>query len=221
MATAAPSTVVESKSKTILEASLFVTPVGIGLVVPLVFLSEELGSGRALELAAGGMMAGAVLVGVALGLAVPFALYFDAREIGRQDFEWKPTGILYAIGSLFLSGLVVLHYLWKRYKYTADAETRDWWWYAVAGYLVAVVVGVGLLSAEFSTVAMVLLVPASGFASVALYKDAAHVRTENCDWLPNPIDYYLGFVFGHVLVIAPPVIAGYYLFKRYRSVGLQ
>lgn len=220
MATAAPTTVVDSKSKTLMEASLFAVPVLLGGGMFLLSLASAPGAGDTLFALAGGLMVGFYLLILGLALAMPFALYFDAKAVGQHELEWEPTAILYAIGGLFLSGLLVMHYLYKRYQYTADADTRDSWWYVVAAYPVVLVISAVALFTGFPTVAFVFGGAVSALTPIALYKDAAHLRTKSDGWLPNPINYYLGFVFGAFLVVVPVLVCLYYLFRRHRSVGL-
>lgn len=66
-----------------------------------------------------------VLVGLALGLLLPVALYLDAAAVGRADVGWDPDPVLYAIVGvvgLFAQGVpvqpaVALYYLYQRHRY--------------------------------------------------------------------------------------------------------
>ena len=65
------------------------------------------------------------LLGLALGLLLPVALYLDAEAVGRAEVEWTPDPILYAlVGTvgLFAQGTpvqpaVALYYLYQRHRH--------------------------------------------------------------------------------------------------------
>lgn len=240
----APTATVESIWKRVLEASILFGPVGYALLFAvggLVTLMPS--SGGATGAAAGpgaasapGMAAGAsaafglafgagLLVMLGLGLLFlalnPIALFLDAEAVNEAGLEWEPSGALYALGSLFLGGLVPLHYLYKRYQHTADGTTHAWAWYLVAQFLV-----VAPLAAVLAVVVHpVMLTPLSLSVAaflVGIYRDPVHVRTRSDGWLPNPINWYLGAVFSVALLgVGPLVVAAIYLYKRRKAIGLS
>lgn len=219
----------------ILEASLFVVPVTLGVLYGVAFVAAGLSGGTAVPGEAGArgptstvvslVLGGGVvlLTGVVLLLAVlvPLALFFDASELNDLDLEWEPEPVLYAVLGFFLSGLVTLHYLWKRHEYVVEPDTWEGWWTVVAGYLVVGAVAIALSAVvpmagvSVGGVAVLLF----GLTPVALYKDAAYVRSTDSDWRPNPVNYYLGAVFGTFLFFLVVPLSIYYLFRRNRHVG--
>jgi hypothetical protein len=66
-----------------------------------------------------------VLVGVALGLLLPVALYLDAEAVGRADVGWEPDPVLYGlvgVVGLFAQGVpiqpaVACYYLYGRHRH--------------------------------------------------------------------------------------------------------
>lgn len=65
------------------------------------------------------------LLGLALGLLLPVALYIDAEAVARADVGWDPDPVLYAIVGvvgLFAQGVpvqpaVALYYLYRRHQH--------------------------------------------------------------------------------------------------------
>ncbi|WP_254536406.1 hypothetical protein [Halomarina litorea] len=65
------------------------------------------------------------LLGLALGLLLPVALYLDAEAVGRANVGWDPDPVLYAIVGvvgLFAQGVpvqpaVALYYLYRRHQH--------------------------------------------------------------------------------------------------------
>lgn len=225
---------VETTWTTVLEASLFLFPVMAGLLFGGALVvgalvgapggAEGPGAADPVATAMGTVLGVGVLLfllaAVLLALLVPVALYLDATALNDLDLEWEPEPVLYAVLGFFVSGLATLHYLWKRHRHVVDPDTWDGWWTVVGAFLL-----VGFAAAVLSVVVPSMAVPVVGLAAMlfgltpaALYKDAAHVRSTDSDWRPNPVNYYLAAVFGVVLLLVVPV-SMYYLFRRSQHVG--
>jgi hypothetical protein len=225
MTTAESNSPVPSVWKRILECSVFAGPVGWLLLIAVGSLVTLLPSGGGSEslssafgLAFGGGFLVIMLLVVLGWLISPVALYLDAEQVGDAGLSWEPNPVLYAVGGFFFSGLVTLHYLYKRHQHTVDERSPRWTWYLVAQFflvapasaLVAYLVHPVALGAAALSVAAFL---------VGIYTDAAYVSAQGADWRPNPINYYFGAAMSLPFVVVPLLIAGYYLFRRGRAVG--
>lgn len=209
---------VQSRSYDVLE--------GLLLGVPILFLLVSAGmavlSLAEVELAYG--VAAVWLLSIPLGLllavAVPVLLYFDAKELGEHELDWTPNPGLYVVLGFLFSGLTVLHYLYKRQEVVRDDAGDGRWWLLAVGGLVAPVL-VGVLASATSTFGLFPL--ATGFAlllPVGVYKDAEYVRESDAGWDPNPtMQFTLAYVSVVTVLFSLPYL-GYYLYKRYTSVGL-
>ncbi|ARS89788.1 hypothetical protein [Natrarchaeobaculum aegyptiacum] len=149
----------------------------------------------------------------------------DGSEVATAD-EWEPNPWLNALTALVWAPAVGVVYLARRHRYRGTQAGWSGWWLVVALSLATTVVGVAV-----GLVAVVLAIPglftaaiglagaiAFGAFPVAIHQDAAYVATTNESWRPNP-GTYLGLAF--VSVFVPPVqplLAGYYLTRRWRSV---
>lgn len=213
----------------VLEASILFAPVAYALLFALGGLLSLLpgsgATGESVTTQAFGLAFGVGLFAI-LGLGLlflvlnPVAIYLDAQAVNEAGLEWEPNAPLYAIGSVFLGGLVPLHYLYKRYQHTADGTTHAWTWYLVAQFLV-IAPGAAVLMAVVHPVMLTPLALSAGAFLVGIYRDAAYVRTRTDEWLPNPINWYLGAAFSVIFFgIGPLLVCAYYLFKRRKTVGL-
>ena len=209
---------VQSRSYDVLE--------GLLLGIPVLFMLLSVGmaafSLAEVELAYG--VAAVWLLSIPLGLllavAVPVLLYFDAKELGEHELDWTPNPGLYVVLGFLFSGLTVLHYLYKRQQVVRDDAGDGHWWLLAVGGLVVPVLVMALASA---TSTFGLLPVATGFAlllPIGVYKDAEYVRGSVAGWDPNPtMQFTLAYV-GVVTVLFSVPYLGYYLYKRYTSVGL-
>ena len=113
----------------------------------------------------------------------------------------------------------------------------DRWWYGVAAFVVvgvlnAVVFSVvvasavanvpGASSAALASSLSLLNAAASIALPVAIYRDAAHLRTIGSDWAPNPVEYLVAVTLGFVIPFLPValLVSGYYLYQRRTHVGV-
>lgn len=205
---------------------LFPPVVGVGVVGVL----------QELDLAVPGLDWGLFLVGtfgytfLTLGLAV--ALVLDARRVRRRPTasgNWQPRPWLNGLFALVWAPVAGVVYLARRHRYFGTPASWAGWWLVVAASLVTTLVGLAA-----AVVAYVLAIPgvlvavigitgaiAVGTFPVAVHQDAAYVCTQSNSWRPNP-GVYLGLAFLS-LSIAPlqPLVAGYYLRKRRRELGLE
>lgn len=222
--------VVDSRWSRILEYCVFAFPVMLGFTFGLVGLiyaggsSASGGTAGGLELIVGATVAASVLfgfVGILISIVMAVALYKDAKLVSGADVDWSPSPVLYAVGGFFLSGLVGLHYLYERYNRLSMPATGNKWWYGVAASFAFAGIGLGVSLSLLPPLAMLF---ASGLATlvlpVAIYKDAAYVRSNGDGWTPNPVNYFLASLVLAPLLVAPPLVGGYYLFQRNRHVGL-
>ncbi|QZP38827.1 hypothetical protein [Halobaculum magnesiiphilum] len=210
---------VSSRSYTGLEGILLGFPV-LGAVAGLAMLvAQAAGVGSATGLVAG--MGAMWVFGLLVALAIPVLLYLDATELGDHDLDWSPSPVLYAVLGFLFSGLVLIHYLYRRHEEVrSTGGGSDRWW--------LVAVGAVVLPAILSALSFGGLVPSSVFAGLALafllpvgvYKDAVYVRGGDAGWNPNPaMQFTVAFVSLLLPILSVPYL-GYYLYKRYTSVGL-
>lgn len=215
----------------ILERLCFLFPpvIGVGIVGVLQDLEPGVpGVGLAL------VLIGSFGYGL-LSVALAAVLFLDARRL-RTDSEtrWRPRPLLNAVGTLLvvpllLAPFVGVVYLARRHRRFGTPPGWSGWWLVVAVSLAATVVG--LVAAGVAVVFAIpgLLAAAVGLAGtiafgtfpVAIHQDAAYVSTESDAWRPNP-GVYLGLAFVS-LFAAPlqPIVAGYYLARRRRAMGLE
>ena len=183
---------------------------GILLLLPLVGISGP----EVLALLARLYIVGLLLL-VVLAVVIPVLLYLDGTEVRAAPAEWSPSLVLYAVVGFFFSYLALIDYLYKRFRYTVMPDEHPRWVYGVA---FATVLSVGAASSFVLvwplTFGLSLL--AMGILPICLYMDAAHVAAADGEWSPNPTTYFSGAFFGTVLVVVPPLLAGYYLLKRHR-----
>lgn len=203
---------------------LFPPVIGVGLVGVL----------READLGVPLLQRGLVLFGtfgytvLTIGLAA--ALFLDARRVRRQPLasgEWRPSPWLNAAFALLWAPIAGVVYLFRRHRRFGTPPGWSEWWLVVAVSLATTVIGL-----VATVVAVVLAFPgplltviglsgaiAFGTFPIAIHQDAAYVSTRSNAWRPNP-GLYLGFAF-LTLFVAPlqPVLAGYYLFRRHRTLG--
>lgn len=187
------------------------------LLSSLTLVSADPASGGA-ALLVGGLYLGVLLVGVVLTLLVPVLLYLDARELNDQPIDWQPNPGLYAAGGFFLTGLVVLHYLYVRAEHVVDRTDWGGWWLVVLAAPVAAI----LLSAAATVLPGGALVGFAGLAlvPVGVYFDTTYVRLHTAEWQPNPVTQYTVAAVAAVFALLLPFYLVYYLYKRHTSVGL-
>ena len=131
--------------------------------------------------------------------------------------------MLYGVVGFFFSGLVALHYLYKRHQHVAASPAWNKWWYGVAACFVVALLALVTPASPLPTMAVLPLATmfvGMGVLPIVIYKDAVHVRTDSDGWRPNPVNYYLGTFFGAILLVGPAVVSGYYLYKRHKYVGV-
>ena len=217
------TTTVESRWANALEYAIFGYPAMAGVAGLMLFFTFSSSDGPG-----GGMvvLGAAYLLGIlgtfVLSILIAVCLYFDAKRLGETDVDWQPSPMLYGVGGFFFSGLLALHYLYKRHQYVAASPTWNKWWYGVASCfvvtLLALVVPLSSLPA-MAVLPLATMFVGMGVLPIAIYKDAVHVRADGDEWRPNPVNYYLGTFFGSILLVGPAVVSGYYLYQRHRHVG--
>ncbi|WP_436927276.1 hypothetical protein [Halosimplex amylolyticum] len=159
----------------------------------------------------------AIFLGLLSILGIPLLLFLDAKKVADQDLDWEPEPVLYLILGFFVSGLAVLHYLYKRHEYVIDwVGSETWWHVALVG------VGIGLVSIVGSVVnplLMGLALIAFPLYTIGIYKDSIYVRL-NSDWRPNPVNHFLIALFSTLLVVPGVFYFGYFAYKRHGAIGL-
>lgn len=214
---------VESRWANALEYAIFGYPAmaGIaGLVLFYTFASSGGPGGGMLALGATYLLG--ILGAFVLSILIAVSLYFDAKRLGEADLDWQPSPVLYGVGGLFFSGLLALHYLYKRHQHVAASPAWDKWWYGVASCFVVALLALVVPLSSVPTMAALPLATmfvGMGVLPIVIYKDAVRVRADGDEWRPNPVNYYLGTFFGSILIVGPAVVSGYYLYKRHRHVG--
>lgn len=187
---------------------------------------------RELDPGVPGLQRGLVLFGTfgytLLTLGMALALFLDARHV-RSSGRWKPSPWLNALGALLIAPAAGVWYLARRHRRFGTRAGWSGWWLVVALSLVATVFGI-----VGAVIAVVLTMPgllrtAVGFAGavavgafpIAIHQDAAYVSARGASWRPNPAGY-LGLAFLSLFVpVLQPLLAGYYLLRRRRAVGLD
>ena len=154
---------------------------------------------------------------------VVIALYADARQV-RTTSLWRPNPVLYPLLALFAAPLVAVVYLAKRHQRLGTPPGWTGWWMIVALTLVTSVSGLVAIAVAIVLQVPGLLASAAGVAGtiavgafpIAIHQDAAYISSRHEGWEPNP-GIYLGLAFASLLVpIAQPMLAAYYLVKRWR-----
>ncbi|WP_436930466.1 hypothetical protein [Halosimplex halobium] len=168
-----------------------------------------------------GGMAVVWLLAIVLGLlsivAVPLFLYLDASKVAEQGLEWEPSPGLYVVLGFFVSGLAVLHYLYKRHEYVVDWVGSEAWWYvAMAGAALGIV---GVVGAAANPIMLGVAMLGLPLFVVGIYRDATFVRL-NSEWRPNPVNHFLIGLLSAVLVVPGVLYFGYFAYKRHSHVGL-
>jgi hypothetical protein len=182
--------------------------------------------GRGIDLLIGGI----VVVFVVFSIAWAVALYFDAKRLSAAELDWSPSPVLYAVGALF-TAIVPLYYLYRRHEYVRMPIDFDRWWYVVTAFVglsianllatVLILSGVGAMAVGFELLGLVITVVVP-LLPIAIYRDAAHVRTNGDGWKPNPVAYLVAVTVGLLVPLVPLALlaSGYYLCNRHRHVGL-
>lgn len=164
-----------------------------------------------------------------IGLLV--AIFFDARRIRQQpraSGHWTPNPWLNAAFALVWAPAAGVFYLLRRHRRFGTRPGWSGWWTVVALSLAATVFG-----ALAAGIAVLLVLPglfltaigvagaiAFGTFPIAIHQDAAYVSTYSTDWRPNP-GLYLGIAFLSLFVPPlQPIVAGYYLLKRRKTMEL-
>ncbi len=163
-----------------------------------------------------------------VSICVPVCLYLDARRIRGTTADWRPRPLVYVAVGLLWAPFVGVYYLARRHRHVGTRPVGAHWWpivaaapiAALAGFGVAIVGGIlgipGIVPAALGLTAAI----GGGAFPVAIYRDAAHVRTHSDRWTPNP-GVYLGAAFATLWVpIAQIPLAAYYLTRRQRTVGV-
>lgn len=199
-----------------LERLLLVFPVVVGAGVVAVIAEAPVPQIRR------AVLTGVAAAALAIRLGIPAFLWLDARAIDRSEVPWEPNRYIYASAALLVSApLVALVYLYRRYEYLVPSVADSHWWVAVAvsGAITPLTVAVGLYGTvvAVSTVLAFATTIAAGLLPVGIYRDAAYVRASEYRWNPNPA-LYLGVAFVCLAVaILQPLLAVWYLGKRYRA----
>lgn len=158
------------------------------------------------------------------------ALFLDARRVRRQpraSGQWQPNPWLNAVFALLWAPVAGVVYLLRRHRRFGTPPGWGGWWIVIAVSLAATLFG-----AVAAAIGIVLAVPglvtsavglagavAVGSFPVAIHQDAAYVCTRASSWRPNP-GLYLGFAFlGLFVPPVLPIVAGYYLLRRRRTIG--
>lgn len=150
-------------------------------------------------------------------VAVPLFLYLDAKTVADEDLDWKPDPVLYLVLGFFISGLAILHYLYKRHQYVIDWVGSEAWWYVtLAGFAVGIV---GVVGATQDPILFGLPLIALPMITTGIYKDSIFVRL-NSDWRPNPVNHFLISLFAAILAIPGVLYFGYYIYKRHGALGI-
>ncbi|TYL39780.1 hypothetical protein CV102_05715 [Natronococcus pandeyae] len=166
---------------------------------------------------------------LSLGLAA--ALFLDARRVRRRpqaSGHWQPNPLFNAIFALLWAPVAGVVYLFRRHRRFGTPPAWSGWWLVVAVSLAATLIGTvaAVIAVVFSLPR--LLTTAVGLAGaisfgafpVAIHQDAAYVCTRADSWRPNP-GLYLGFAFLSLFVPPlQPMLAGYYLLRRRRALGV-
>ncbi|MXV62920.1 hypothetical protein GS429_12750 [Natronorubrum sp. JWXQ-INN-674] len=208
----------------VIERLLYLFPpvIGVGIVGIL----------REAEPGVPGLQLGLLLIGsfgytfLTLGLLV--AIFFDARRIRRRpgvSGNWNPNPWLNAIVTLVSAPLAGVVYLARRHRRFGTRPGWSGWWLVVAISLATTLFGFAAAIVAIVFTLPVLLRAAVGLAGaiafgsfpIAIHQDAAYVCTNGDSWRPNP-GLYLGIAFLS-LSIPPlqPIVAGYYLVRRRRT----
>ncbi|WP_090384129.1 hypothetical protein [Natronobacterium texcoconense] len=177
---------------------------------------------------------GLVLVGTfgytILTLGLVITIFFDARRIRSQpraSANWSPRPWLNAVFALLWAPAAGVVYLARRHRRFGTPPGWSGWWLVVAASFVTTLVGF-----TAATIAILLSIPgllttaigvagaiAFGVFPVAIHQDAAYVCTHGRSWRPNP-GLYLAFAFLSLFVPPlQPLLAGYYLYRRWETLG--
>lgn len=159
----------------------------------------------------------AIVLGLISIVTVPLFLYLDAKKVADQDLDWEPEPVLYLVLGFFVSGLAVLHYLYKRHEYVIDWVGSEAWWYAA---LVGVAVGiVAIAGAVINPLTLGIALIALPLFVIGIYKDSVYVRL-NSDWRPNPVNHFLIALLSGILVIPGALYFSYFAYRRHNAIGL-
>lgn len=181
-----------------------------------------------------GLERGLLLVGtfgyalLTLGLAI--TIFFDARRVRSQpraSANWNPQPWLNALFAIVWAPAAGVVYLARRHRRFGTPPGWSGWWFVVAASLVTTLVGFAVAGVAIVFAIPGLFTTAIGLAGaiafgtfpIAIHQDAAYVCTHGDSWRPNP-GLYLGFAF--VSLSFPPLqplLAIYYLYRRWRAIG--
>lgn len=159
------------------------------------------------------------------------AIFLDARRVRNQasaSGHWTPNPLLNAGFAVLWAPVAGVVYLFRRHDRFGTPPGWSGWWLVVAVSLATTLVG--LVAAAIAIVFAIpgLFTTAVGLAGaiafgsfpIAIHQDAAYVCTRRTGWRPNP-GFYLGIAF--LSLFAPPLqplVAGYYLSRRRKAVGV-
>lgn len=173
------------------------------------------------------IQSGLVVFAAVGAVALRIGIFLDATRL--RSHTWRPNRSAYALSALAVSApLVGLFYLYRRHERVGTPDERGFWWYLIVLSLVGAVsaIPLALVALAMALPDAFVAVPATVGAvalsvfPLAVYKDAAHVRSESHRWRPNPATY-LALAFLSLAVTAPqPLVACYYLYRRHRTVGV-
>jgi hypothetical protein len=161
------------------------------------------------------------VVGLASAVLIPVCLYLDAQRVGAAGCEWNPSGGLYAAVGVLFSLLVGAEYLYRRHRHVHTDGVAVWPAVAVVAVLV-LAWPAGFAADAFVGPLLLTGGLALGLLPTFLYLDAAHVRSRTIGgeaWSPNPVNYFVGTLFGAIIPFVPLLVAGYYLYRRHGAVG--
>ncbi|XVH32871.1 hypothetical protein ACNS7O_06720 [Haloferacaceae archaeon DSL9] len=210
-----------------LERLLFLLPplVGVGLVGVL----GETGT----PYLADGLVLFTTVGYAALTVGIPLCIVMDARDLAERSPDavggWRPRGWLYALAAVISAPIGGVVYLYRRHEHVATAPGGEHWWAVVAVALGAYLLGLALTIVGFVFAVPGVLRSGLGLAGavvygvfpIAIYEDATYVRARHEAWRPNPA-LYLGVAFlGLFVAVLQPVLAGYYLARRYGDVEVR
>lgn len=210
------------------ERLLFAAPAAVGVGVVAAGVASQPGGPMSLGvvvswaarrplLTVAGLVA-VVVLGLGWTVAVAAAIYLDAAAVEADGSGWDPRGTMYASLALVVP-VAVIAYLRRRYRHASPDPPGHWWWLGVP---LATVALVGTVATVWLGIAPPVAVFAGAGTAVALlpvaaYRDAAHVRSFDGDWRPDPALQFVLAAVATLLVFPQPGYATYYLWRRRRA----
>jgi len=166
-------------------------------------------------------------------IPVALLLALDTWQRTEGQYEWQPS-YRYAVAALLTVAIpVAAFYLYRHHQHMDRIGGRSGWWYVLPlsglGVLwvfsldIFLLTGTALdLSVEFTPLPFYLAgfigAVFVGFAPLAAYLDAVHVRSTDSEWNPNPATHYaIAATAISPLVFFHPVYVAYYLRRRRKA----